>query len=66
MPDYQKMYYILFNAMSESCEQMLLAMQQAEALYLTESSAPLLLVPDVDGVEPPPCSKNPNTIGKSL
>lgn len=48
MANYQKMYYILFNAMSESCERMLLAIQQAEALYLIESDTPIHLASPKD------------------
>lgn len=52
MPDYEKMYYILFNAMSESCERMLFAMQQADALCLAESTSVNCPAPDVDGGKP--------------
>lgn len=52
MPDYQKMYYILFNAMSESCERMLLAMQQADAICLDENTPPPCSVPEEDGPKP--------------
>lgn len=41
MADYQKMYYILFNAMSQCTETMLSAMQQAEELYLAAEEVPL-------------------------
>lgn len=47
MADYQKMYYILFNSMSESCERMLTAIHQAEEMYLDDDSNPVNLVPNI-------------------
>lgn len=49
MADYREMYYILFNAMSESCERMLFAIQQAEALYLDESTPAIQLMRTDEG-----------------
>lgn len=44
MADYQKMYYILFNAMSDSVQIMLKAMQQAEEIYISEEPITLDIV----------------------
>lgn len=48
MADYRKMYYILFNAMSESCEMMLNAIHDAEALYMKDDNVVLKLSPPVE------------------
>lgn len=52
MADYQKMYYILFNAMSQCTETMLNAMQQAEELYITADETPIAMAEN-----PQPCKK---------
>lgn len=43
MTNYQKMYYLLFNAMSEATQILLTAIQQEEEFYLTEEDTVVTL-----------------------
>lgn len=44
MPDYKKMYYLLFNEITNTIEQLQIAQQRAEELYMDSEDTPAKIV----------------------
>lgn len=45
MPDYQKMYYLLFNEVTDAITKLQLAQQKTEQLYMGSPEPPLTALP---------------------
>lgn len=44
MPDYKKMYFILFAALSETIEQLQTIQREAEELYMSSPDPPVAVI----------------------
>ena len=51
MPDYQKLYHLLFNHVSDTIESLQMIQRQAETIYINSDDPPLTLLPKVEQPE---------------
>ncbi|MCL2546874.1 MAG: hypothetical protein FWE06_06735 [Oscillospiraceae bacterium] len=52
MPDYQKLYHMLFNHITDTIESLQMIQRQAETIYINGQDPPLTLLPGVEQSEP--------------
>ena len=51
MPDYQKLYHLLFNHITDTIESLQMVQRQVESIYINSEDPPLTLLPGVERPE---------------
>jgi hypothetical protein len=52
MPDYKKMYFALFNAITVAVDQLQSAQRDGENTYIGSEDSPLVVLPDQENKKP--------------